>query len=192
MDGPTRRDVLKAAGAAGAAALVLDPRGAAEAAAPPAIASHREATGVFIPPRGASFMKFSFDAPEPAVRFAGFELGFTIFSRENAYHLDERKPKLFHYDALLELIPLYHVHAPHAVLFARFFSHLSHPAPGRGSSGVHESGFSPFDPTTLSLPVRPGLIPTLTVVDDTFTAHRAEMAAVIRQARVRAGLGLNR
>jgi hypothetical protein len=27
--------------------------------------------------------------------------------------------------------------AVHAVPFARFFSHLSHLAPGRGSSGVH-------------------------------------------------------
>jgi len=95
----------------------------------------------------------------------------------------------FHDDALLELIPLYHVYAAHAVPFARFFSHLSHPAPGRGSSGVHESGFSRFDPQTLSLPVRDGLLPTLTIVDDTFTAHRGEMTAVIREARRRAGPG---
>jgi len=94
----------------------------------------------------------------------------------------------FHYDALLELIPFYHVYAAHAVPFARFFSHLSHPAPGRGSSGVHESGFSAFDPATLALPSRPGLTPTLSVVDDTFTAHRREMTAVIREARRRAGL----
>jgi hypothetical protein len=92
----------------------------------------------------------------------------------------------FQYDALLELIPLYHVYAAHAVPFARFFSHLSHPAPGRGSSGVHESGFSRFDPKTLSLPQRTGLLPTLSIVDDTFTAHRSEMAAVIREARRRA------
>ena len=89
----------------------------------------------------------------------------------------------------VQLIPLYHVYAAHAVPFARFFSHLSHPAPGRGSSGVHESGFSRFDPQTLSLPRRDGLLPTLTIVDDTFTAHRSEMAAVIREARRRAGLG---
>ena len=90
----------------------------------------------------------------------------------------------FHYDALLELIPLYHVHSPHAVPFARFFEHLSHPAPGRGSSGVHESGFAPFE----GMPHRDGLLPTLTVVDDTFTAHQIEMTAVIREARLRAGL----
>src|SRR5205814_1957358 len=78
----------------------------------------------------------------------------------------------FLYDALVEFIPLYHVFAPRVVPFARFFSHLSHPAPGRGSSGVHESGFSRWDPATLSLSKRDGLIPTLMVVDDTFTAYR--------------------
>jgi len=108
--------------------------------------------------------------------------------------LRQRYPRVlpcgeFHYDALLELIPLYHVYATHAVPFARFFSHLSHPAPGRGSSGVHESGFSPFDPRTLALARREGLLPTLSVVDDTFTAHQQEMSAVIREARQRAGLG---
>jgi hypothetical protein len=89
----------------------------------------------------------------------------------------------FLYDALLEFIPLYHVHSPHCVPYARFFSHLSHPAPGRGSSGVHESGFNHWDPATLSLSKREGLIPTLNVADDTFTKYRAQMAAVIAQAK---------
>jgi len=93
----------------------------------------------------------------------------------------------FHYDALLEFIPLYQVYSPAATPFARFFSHLSHAAPGRGSSGVHESGFGSWDPQTLGLARRDGLIPTLSVVDDTFTQHRDEMAAVIRQAREWAG-----
>lgn len=93
----------------------------------------------------------------------------------------------FLYDALLEFIPLYHVYSPRAVPFARFFSHLSHPAPGRGSSGVHESGFNHWDEKTLSLAKRDGLIPTLNVVDDTFAKYRDEMAAVIAQARVWAG-----
>jgi hypothetical protein len=94
-----------------------------------------------------------------------------------------------HDDGLQELIPLYHVHAAHAVPFARFFSHLSPPAPGRGSSGVHESGCSRFDPKARSLPQRAGLLPTLSIVDDTFTAHRSAMAAVIQEARRRARLG---
>jgi hypothetical protein len=93
----------------------------------------------------------------------------------------------FLYDALLEFIPLYHVYSPRAVPFARFFSHLSHPAPGRGSSGVHESGFSDWDAATLSTPQRDGLIPTLMVVDDTFTTSRAQMAAVIELAKSRGG-----
>jgi hypothetical protein len=90
MDGQTRRDVLKAAGVAGAAAL-LAAEGQAAGAAPGAVVAHRSTSGVIIPPRGASFMQWSFDTPEPSVRFAGLELGFTVFSRENAYHLDERK-----------------------------------------------------------------------------------------------------
>ena len=86
----------------------------------------------------------------------------------------------FHYDALLACLPLFHVYSRPASRFARFFSHLSHPSPGRGSSGVHESGFGAFDPTTLSL--RDGTIPTLSVVDDTFVKHRDLMEAVIRAA----------
>ena len=90
----------------------------------------------------------------------------------------------FLYDALLEFIPLYHAsYSTHHVPYARFFSHLSHPAPGRGSSGVHESGFGRWNPATLSLSKRPGLIPTLNIVDDTFTKYRDQMAAVIAQAK---------
>src|SRR5437660_12174383 len=68
-------------------------------------------------------------------------------TRELVAELRRRYPRVlccgeFLYDALLEFIPLYHVYSPRAVPFARFFSHLSHPAPGRGSSGVHESGFN--------------------------------------------------
>jgi hypothetical protein len=66
MDDPTRRDLIKVAGAAGAAVLLSH---AGSAAAAPAIIAHRSTTGVTIPPRGASFMKFSFDTPEPSVRF---------------------------------------------------------------------------------------------------------------------------
>ena len=90
----------------------------------------------------------------------------------------------FLYDALLEFIPLYHAsYSSHYIPYARFFSHLSHPAPGRGSSGVHESGFSKWDPATLSLSKREGLIPTLNIVDDTFSSYRDQMAAVIAQAK---------
>jgi hypothetical protein len=97
-----------------------------------------------------------------------------------------------HYDAMLGFIPLYHSGGgpryakEYIQRHARFFSHLSTPAPGRGSSGVHESGFGRFNPETLEL--NPNAIPTLQLVDDTFTAHRDVMAAVIKRARERAGI----
>jgi len=113
-------------------------------------------------------------------------------TRQLVAELRRRYPQVlccgeFLYDALLEFIPLYHVYSPRAVPFARFFSHLSHPAPGRGSSGVHESGFNRWDEATLSLAKRDGLIPTLNVVDDTFGKYRDQMAAVIAQAKAWAG-----
>ena len=93
-----------------------------------------------------------------------------------------------HYDALLEFIPMYHAGpgAPIVAEYARFFQHLSHPAPGRGSSGVHESGFGRWNPQTLSL--SPMQIPTLNILDDTFRNYLSEMEAVITEARRRAGL----
>ena len=91
------------------------------------------------------------------------------------------------YDALYEFIPMFHAGgAPRWQKYARFFQHLSAPAPGRGSSGVHESGFGKFNEETLNL--NPNAIPTLQVVDDTFTKHRDTMAAIIEKAKERAGL----
>ncbi|MGH7593645.1 MAG: hypothetical protein ACRELE_07330, partial [Gemmatimonadales bacterium] len=92
-----------------------------------------------------------------------------------------------HYDTLLEFIPMYQAGGGgHPAQYARFFQHLSSPAPGRGSSGVHESGFGRFNPETLSL--FPAAIPTLQVVDDTFSKHRDVMAAIIARAKERAGI----
>ena len=95
----SRRDWLKTVGAAGAGALVPLDRVAAELAAPHAIAAHPQiATGdivelystseIFIPPRGRSFMKFSFDFPEPSVAFGDYRFGFLVFTDENTYGLD--------------------------------------------------------------------------------------------------------
>ena len=90
----------------------------------------------------------------------------------------------FAYDALFGFIPLFQVYWPHATKYARFFSHLSHPAPGRGSSGVHESGFGTFDAATSGMGHgSPGLIPTITVVDDTFTTYKDQFAAALAQAK---------
>lgn len=94
-----------------------------------------------------------------------------------------------HYDALTAFIPLYQAISEFAYpaalkKYARVFEHLSHPAPGRGSSGVHESGFGRFDPQTLGL--NELQIPTITVVDDTFDRYRNVMAQIIARAKERA------
>ena len=96
-----------------------------------------------------------------------------------------------YYDAQLEFIPLFHVfgqplYPPSLLKYGRAFQHLSHPAPGRGSSGAHEWGFGRFDPETLSLAEHQ--IPTLSVVDDTFYKYRDLMTAVIKKAKERAGI----
>ena len=97
-----------------------------------------------------------------------------------------------HYDAMLEFIPLYHAGGggkyarEYIRRHAKFFSHLSLPAPGRGSTGVHEAGFGQFNAETLNL--NANAIPTLNIVDDTFSNHRDVMAAVIRRAKERAGI----
>jgi hypothetical protein len=95
------------------------------------------------------------------------------------------------YDALLSFIPVHHSFSQTALAdemlrFARFFQHLSHPAPGRGSTGVHEAGFRRWRWETLSLTEHQ--IPTLNVVDDTFDSHREEMEAVIQAALERVGI----
>ncbi|HXW99811.1 MAG TPA: hypothetical protein VEJ00_01245 [Candidatus Acidoferrales bacterium] len=108
--------------------------------------------------------------------------------------LKEKYPKVMvfgemHYDALLSFIPVFHVQResaywPAYTKYARAFQHLSHPAPGRGSSGLHESGFAPFDPKIVSAESQ--IIPTVTVVDDTFDRYRDVMADLILQAKQRA------
>ena len=98
----------------------------------------------------------------------------------------------FHYDALLGFIPLFHVYSPQATKYARFFAHLSHPAPGRGSSGVHESGFGTFDAATSGMGQggagQAGPIPTITVVDDTFTTYKDQFAAALARAKQLGGI----
>ena len=56
------------------------------------------------------------------------------------------------YDALHGFIPMYQVGlGARWSKYSRSYSHLSAPAPGRGSSGVHESGFGRFNTDTLGL-----------------------------------------
>ena len=91
------------------------------------------------------------------------------------------------YDALYEFIPMFQVGlSPRWRKYARNFQHLSTPAPGRGSTGVHEAGFwnNPAQPLGLSATA----IPTLQVVDDTFAKHRTVMGAIIAEAKKRASI----
>jgi len=113
-------------------------------------------------------------------------------TRRLVTNLREKHPKVvavgeMPYDALHAFIPMYQAGGgPLWQKYSRFYSHLSAPAPGRGSSGVHESGFGRFNEQTLGL--YPNTIPTLQVVDDTFTKYRDTMAAVIARAKQRAGI----
>ena len=114
-------------------------------------------------------------------------------TRQMILELRKRYPKVvcvgeMPYDALYEFIPMFHTGGgARWQKYAKFFQHLSAPAPGRGSSGVHEAGFQRFNAETLNL--SPNAIPTLQVVDDTFTTHRDVMAAIIRRAKERLGSG---
>ena len=97
-----------------------------------------------------------------------------------------------HYDALLSFIPVYQAfvqfaYPPAMQKYVREFMHLSNPAPGRGSSGVHEIGFTRFDPTTLAL--NDFQIPTITVVDDTFDRYKDVMTQIINIAKKRGNVG---
>jgi len=94
------------------------------------------------------------------------------------------------YDALISSIPLCQLQRlsesrPGFRNYARAFPHLRCPAPGRGRSGVHESGFRSFHPKVRKDSVT---IPTLTVVDDTLAKYREVMAQVITGAKLHAGI----
>lgn len=56
--------------------------------------------------------------------------------------------------------------------FCRSFGHLCLGDPGRGSTGVHELGMNPIR----NVPYRKGIIPTVTIVEDTLetAAHKVE------------------
>ncbi len=91
-DDLSRRDWVKLLGVAGAGSLMPPPH-AAETAHPrdPRILPLTSTSEVFVPGRGRTFNKFSFDSPEPSVAFAGYRFGFLVFTRENVYGLDSDK-----------------------------------------------------------------------------------------------------
>jgi hypothetical protein len=97
----TRRAWLKEVGAAGAGWVLAVGAPTRPPVSSPSLLSARagEADGtvlektstsdVFMPPRGRSFQKFSFDFPEPSVAFDGYEFGFRLFTHENTYGLSK-------------------------------------------------------------------------------------------------------
>jgi hypothetical protein len=63
--------------------------------------------------------------------------------------------------------------------YNRGFLHLSAGDPSRGSTGVHELGYNPFQ----LAPDAPHLLPALTVVDGTISHAPEAVDRVIEQAR---------
>src|SRR5512138_2979996 len=90
MSDISRRDWVKTVGAASAGALVTSDVSllARTVHAPGDIVDLTSTSEIFIPPRGRSYMKFSFDFPEPSVAFGDYRFGFLIFTDENTYGLD--------------------------------------------------------------------------------------------------------
>jgi hypothetical protein len=89
------------------------------------------------------------------------------------------------YDAQMAYVPMsqvtrYSQYPAGHDSYVRSFQHLSRPAPGRGSTGVHEAGFGKYEP---EIAPAQRAIPTLTVVDDTFTQNREAMADYIARAK---------
>ena len=90
-----------------------------------------------------------------------------------------------YYDALFPLIPFYHVPFPrnYSEFFHKYIRtayHLSHPAPGRGSTGVHEQGRQKFFVPNPEDKV----IPTLCVVEDTIERYSDDVEKVIEAAKI--------
>jgi hypothetical protein len=83
-----RRTWLKEVGAAGAG-IMIGGVAAPQAQSNGAIVPRTSTSGVFTPPRGRGFMKFSFDFPEPSIAFDGFEFSFRVFTHENTYALSQ-------------------------------------------------------------------------------------------------------
>ncbi len=96
------------------------------------------------------------------------------------------------YDAMSAILPLaqsghtegvLHWHdEPYAPLFdkyARSFAHLCLGDPGRGSTGVHELGYNPI----IDSPLRKGIIPTVTIVEDTIEKNPEGVEKIINDAK---------
>src|SRR5262245_32700669 len=84
----SRRDWLAQMSAVSAGAAFTAGSNQSTASPPNGTIVPRTSTSdIFVPPRGRSFQKFSFDFPEPSVVFERHELSFRVFTYENAYAL---------------------------------------------------------------------------------------------------------
>ena len=114
----SRREWLRTVGAAGALAplqmLATPAPSAGKRLSPPVLdVETRYAPGdivelystsdVFTPARGRTWMKFSFDFPEPAVVFGDHRFSFLIFTDENTYALDRSRMRATGTGEALEL-----------------------------------------------------------------------------------------
>ncbi len=77
-------------------------------------------------------------------------------------------------------------YAPFFDTYHRGFAHLCLGDPGRGSTGAHELGHNPIR----RAPLRRGVIPTVTIVDDTLATAPDDVAAIVEDARRYAALYL--
>ena len=68
--------------------------------------------------------------------------------------------------------------------YNRSFAHLCLGDPGRGSTGVHELGYNPITTS----PLRRGIIPTITIVEDTLQKASGKVEEIIEAARQYADL----
>lgn len=90
------------------------------------------------------------------------------------------------YDAQMGIIPMNQVARFSMFAQANYgtvasFRHLSWPAPGKGSTGIHEFGFGRYQPVNS----RQDPIPTISFAYDTFSAHSDAVASDIATAKAR-------
>src|SRR4029079_16902144 len=97
----SRRDWLKDVGAVTAGyALAGQTR---DVPANGTIVPRTSTSEIFVPPRGRSFQKFSFDFPEPSVVFEGHEFSVRVFTHENTYALSAPQIRVTATDGKLEI-----------------------------------------------------------------------------------------
>lgn len=91
------------------------------------------------------------------------------------------------YDGLLPIFPIFQQTSKWRQVpawvgrYARLMGHICDGEPSRGSTGVFESGYAPYE----RLPDEPHYLPTLAFVDGTLDAARGEIDAVIALAKQR-------